>query len=155
MALADGPIKQILANPDLAVKPRHLWPTKFKHAKVQVGSQHGWNLIGHGLYKRGILRLCTKDDLIWDAHRNLLAAGSFGVGTGNNLTLEDGTLAEVLRLIANPIPSDEVQEEVVGDNGTLPWPGCWQTLLLHEEPLLFWNCEDMYASFYLFKVLLL
>ena len=68
------------------------------------------------------------------------------------IEMPDGSMAEILRLIANLIPSNEVQEQVIGDNGTLPYPGCWQSLLLESDTIVFWNTEDMQASFFLFKL---
>ena len=76
----------------------------------------------------------------------------FGVGKGKTTMMPDGSLAEILRLIANLIPSNEVQEQVIGDNGTLPYPGCWQSLLLESDTIVFWNSEDMQASFFLFEL---
>ena len=105
-----------------------------------------------GLAVRGIIRPVNKSELILDAEGNPLTCGMFGVGKGKTTMMPDGSMAEILRLIANLIPSNEVQEQVIGDNGTLPYPGCWQSLLLEPDTVVFWNSEDMQASFFLFRL---
>ena len=89
-----------------------------------VSSQEEWDRIGVGLADRCIIRPINESDLLYDEEGNPLTCGVFGVGKGKTTMMPDGSLAEILRLIANLIPSNEVQEQVIGDNGTLPYPGC-------------------------------
>ena len=151
-ALSEGRIREIIANPELIIKPRCQWPKKFKKARVMVSSQEEWDRIGVGLADRCIIRPINESDLLYDEEGNPLTCGMFGVGKGKTTMMPDGSLAEILRLIANLIPSNEVQEQVIGDNGTLPYLGCWQSLLLESDTIVFWNSEDMQDSFFLFKL---
>ena len=92
-----------------------------------VSPQEEWDRIGMGLAVRGIIRPVNKSELILDEEGNPLTCGI------KTTMMPDGSMAEILRLIANRIPSNEVQEQVIGDNGTLPYPGCWQSLLLEPD----------------------
>ena len=151
-ALSEGRIREIIANPELIIKPKCQWPRKFKKARVMVSSQEEWDRIGVGLADQCIIRPINESDVLYDEEGNPLTCGVFGVGKGKTTMMPDGSLAEILRLIANLIPSNEVQEQVIGDNGTLPYPGCWQSLLLESDTIVFWNSEDMQASLFLFKL---
>ena len=69
---------------------------------------------------------------------------------GKTTMMPDISMAEILRLIASLTPSNEVQEQVIGENGVPPYPGCWQSLLFESDTIVFWNSENMQASFFLF-----
>ena len=69
---------------------------------------------------------------------------------GKTTMMPDISMAEILRLIASLTPSNEVQEQVIGENSVPPYPGCWQSLLFESDTIVFWNFEDMQASFFLF-----
>ena len=82
----------------------------------------------------------TKKRISW------LVGYILGIGKGKITMMPDGSSAEILRLVTNLMPSNEVQEQVTGDNGTLPYPGCWHSLLLESDTIIFGNSEDMQAS---------
>ncbi len=63
----------------------------------------------------------SKSDLVYDEEENLLACGVLGIGKGKITMMPDGSSAEILRLVTDLMPSKEVQEQVTGDNGTLPY----------------------------------
>ena len=99
-----------------------------------------------GLADRSIMKPVCKGDLVCDEEENLLACGLLGIGKSKITMMPDGSSAEILRLVTNLMPSNEVQEQVTGDNGTLPYPGCWHSLLLESDTVIFGNSEDMQAS---------
>ena len=90
-----------MANPELVIKPRSQWPKKFREAKVTASSQEERDRIGMGLAVRGIIRPVNKSELILDEEGNPLTCGMFGVGKGKTAMMPDGSMAEILRLIAN------------------------------------------------------
>ena len=63
---------------------------------------------------------------------------------------DEGKELEVLRMILNLIPSNEIQIQIDGDNHTLPYHGCWSSMLLEDDQVGLWSSEDTQASFCLF-----
>ena len=69
---------------------------------------------------RSIINPVCKGHLVCDEEENLLACGLLGIGKTKITMMPDGSSAEILRLVSDLMPSKEVQEQVTGDNGTLP-----------------------------------
>lgn len=74
--------------------------------------------------------------------------GMFGVGKGD--LNESGD--ELLRLIMNLIPSNELQRTVPGDVDTLPYLGQWGSAQLLAHQVLLWSSEDIKCMFYIFRL---
>ena len=70
---------------------------------------------------RSIINPVCKGHLVCDEEENLLACGLLGIGKTKITMMPDGSSAEILRLVTDLMPSKEVQEQVTGDNGTLPY----------------------------------
>ena len=69
---------------------------------------------------RSIINPVCKGHLVCDEEENLLACELLGIGKTKITMMPDGSSAEILRLVSDLMPSKEVQEQVTGDNGTLP-----------------------------------
>ena len=69
---------------------------------------------------RSIINPVCKGHLVCDEEENLLACELLGIGKTKITMMPDGSSAEILRLVTDLMPSKEVQEQVTGDNGTLP-----------------------------------
>ena len=69
---------------------------------------------------RSIINPVCKGHLVCDEEENLLACELLGIGKTKITKMPDGSSAEILRLVSDLMPSKEVQEQVTGDNGTLP-----------------------------------
>ena len=83
----------------------------------------------------------------------VLVDGLDGVGKNkfvpNNDTHEE---AEVLRLIVNLVPSNELQEPIEGDVRTLPHLAQWNDVELLEHEILLGGAEDISCCFCVFKL---
>ena len=87
--------------------------------------------------------LMSPDELLHHNGEPLLN-GLFGVGKGKFLEADkSGRCREVLRLIINLIPSNQIMEIIEADVRALPFFGQWlgSTLLADEVGL--WTAEDM------------
>ena len=149
-SLASGEMRRLLRDPTLLVKPRSEWPAKLKKAKFRVQDAHRRE-VAMGLVERGICKIILDEEV--PTHNGVqLLQGGFGVGKGKTVEskLRPGTQVEVLRLIINAIPTNEVQTLVAGDNGTLPFVGQWLGLELDDEEELVWCSDDECSAFYLF-----
>ena len=61
-----------------------------------------------------------------------------------------GAWKEVLRLIINLVPSNELFEVSEFDTGSIPHVGQWISVELLGQELLLWSGDDMRCAFYLF-----
>ena len=76
----------------------------------------------------------------------------FGVGKHKTLTDADGTQLEILRLIINLVPSNELQEMIPGDVHTLPHFGQWSAVELLPQEVVQWTSEDAACALYVFSL---
>ena len=82
-----------------------------------------------------------------------LTNGIFGVGKGKFITCpKTQQQLELLRLIINLVPSNELQEIIKGDVDTLPHFGQWLSLELLSDEILVWGSEDISCAFYVFAL---
>ena len=88
-ALVAGRVKEILANPLEVIKPKELWPKRAKKGRIMATEEEA-KKICLGLVKRGILRIAEKEERIYDLEGNVIAAGLFGIGKGNEFEAVDG-----------------------------------------------------------------
>ena len=149
--LARGYLKKQLVDPSLSIKPRHMWPEKLKKAQVRA-SQAEWDKIAAECWKRKIFTVVEESELIWH-NGELLAAGAFGVKKGKQVWSEERQkMVEVLRLIINMTPSNELQNPITGDVRTLPTIGQWMMIEIGSDEYLAWSSEDMKCCFYIFEL---
>ena len=117
--IAEGLLRNLLANPSLSIKPIQEWPTTLPKARMRI-ERSEWELLGPELVKRKMAKPLTRSQLIYHNGRPLLN-GACGVGKGKyvkcNKTSES---LEVLRLIINLVPSNDLQIPITGDVATLP-----------------------------------
>ena len=146
--LTEGTLREILLDPERLVLPRSQWPRRFRRAKIRAPAAE-WPKLAAELVRRGILRVLEPHEAVHDSEGNRLGAGLFGVPKGQTINLSDGTLAEVLRLIVNLVPANEVMEVLPGDIHTLPYVGQWASINLDDDMVL-WSAEDLRCGFYLF-----
>ncbi len=149
LEVAEADMRKLLANPDLSVKPRDEWPEKLSKARMRI-SDSEWAILGPELVRRGLCKTLKAAELIMHNGKALLS-GAFGVGKGKWITsAKTGKLVEVLRLIINLVPSNELQIPITGDVDTLPHFGQWLGLELLRDELLVWSSEDISCAFYVF-----
>ena len=146
--LARGRIQELLANPELVVKPPELWPKKARTSRI-MASQAEVKKICQGLFERKIVRVAKPEEMIFDQEGNVIAAGLFGIGKGQEFLNEQGSLVEILRLIINMVGVNEVFEDFDGDTATLPYLGQWRALCLEKGEIFAWAGEDLKSAFYL------
>ena len=72
---------------------------------------------------------------------NRLGAGLFGVPKGQSVDVGNGCEAEVLRLIINLIPANEILEVLTSDIRNLPFFGQWSNVSMDRDMVL-WSAED-------------
>ena len=146
--LSEGRLREILLDPDKLVRPRSEWPRTFKRARVRAKPVE-WHRLAAELVRRQILRVLEDHEAVYDSEGNRLGAGLFGVPKGQSITLSSGDVAEVLRLIINLIPANEILRMLMGDVHTLPYVGQWSNVNLDGDMVL-WSAEDLRCGFYLF-----
>ena len=149
--LAEGRVKEVLADPEQFLKPKELWPTKTRRGKVMAREDEA-KMICIGLVKRKILRVADAKERIYDKDGNVIASGLFGLGKGVEFTSLDGRLLEILRLIINMVGPNEVIEDFEGDTSTLPYLGQWRATTLQRGEIFRWSGEDLRSAFYLLKL---
>ena len=99
------------------------------------------------MVERNLCTLLDYEEVFGWSNRKLLS-GMFGVPKLEKT--EQGI--EIMRLIMNLIPLNELCHGAEGDLATLPMIGQISSLhiLLHER--LFWSSEDLRCMFYLFRI---
>ena len=117
-----------------------------------MASQEEIKKICQGLFERKIVRVAKPEERIYDQQGNVIAAGLFGIGKGQEFRSERGILLEVLRLIINMVSSNEVFEDFDGDTATLPYLGQWRALCLAKGEIFAWAGEDLKSAFYLLRL---
>ena len=149
--LVDSRLGERLLHPELSVKPRNEWPEKLSTARMRI-SREDWLLLAEELLKRKICRAILPKDMIQHNGR-YLTNGIFGVGKGKFITCpKTQQQLELLRLIINLVPSNELQEIIKGDVDTLPHFGQWLSLELLSDEILVWGSEDISCAFYVFAL---
>ena len=82
-----------------------------------------------------------------------LLNGAFGVTKGKTVWSDESQAeTEVLRLIINLTPSNQLQRPITGDVKSLPCPAQWCMLELDGTEHLVWSSEDMRCCFYIFNL---
>ena len=147
--LAEGRMKELLLNPELSTLPMAEWPPDIKSAQVKAVSDEEIIKIAVGLHDRGILRVADEDERLIGPSGRAIYQGAFGVSKGKKLK---GTALDILRLIINLVPSNQVQLMIKGDNRTLPYLGQWCGCLVEENELVVWSSEDVKCCFYVFRL---
>ena len=151
MELCDDAIRPLLLDPALSIRPRSEWPNKLTKARMRIKPSE-WERLGPILVERGICTTLTESELVTHNGDKLLN-GVFGVGKKKWVTGADsGETVEVLRLIVNMVPSNELQVPMVADTGTLPHFGQWRGLELLPDEVLIWSSEDINCAFYVFRI---
>jgi len=149
--LASGEMRNLLANPLLNIKPREEWPTELPRARMRIAKDE-WMLLGPELVKRKLMKPVHRDELVYHNGKALLN-GIFGVSKGKTVKSESrGCDVDILRLIINLVPSNELQWPIGGDVDTLPHFGQWSGLELLDDEVLVWNSEDIQCAFYVFQL---
>ena len=116
-----------------------------KPPKVMV-PQESWDEVCEGLLQKGICSLIAEED-VYRVQGKLLLNGLFGVSKGE---FHEG--AEVMRLIMNLIPLNQICKGIEGDVATLPtWAGM-SAFQLHPYEDLVISSEDVRCFFYIFRV---
>ena len=149
--LCTAGVREYLIHPSLALKPKEDWPSRPKKVKTMIcpGEEV---LIAKGLEEyRLVVPLWLRDILSWGGFP--LLNGLFGVGKGEYLEgMPEDDLHEILRLIMNLIPLNEICLTAEGDVALLPFAGQWSNLQLLSDQVLLWSAEDLRCFFYLFEV---
>jgi len=149
--LCDASLRPLLEDPMLSIRPRSEWPEKLTKARMKIKPDE-WEKLGPILVERGICSTLAESELIVHKGDKLLN-GIFGVGKKKWITSpETGQTVEVLRLIVNMVPSNELQVPMTADTGTLPHFGQWKGLELLPDEILIWSSEDINCAFYVFKI---
>jgi len=151
LELCDGGLRDLLLDPSLSVRPRSEWPARLTKARMRI-QPAAWLELGPELVKRGICTTLKAEQLVTHNGDKLLN-GVFGVGKKKWVTsAKTGKQVEVLRLIVNMVPSNELQVPIVADTGTLPHFGQWMGIELLDDEILTWSSEDINCAFYVFRI---
>jgi hypothetical protein len=144
--VSTGGIKEYLTDFDISLKPNDLWPKVPSVAKVHC-SDDDWYILGQELVEHGLCGLVDGSEVFSWSNKKLLS-GMFGVSKHEF----DEKGVEIMRLIMNLIPLNQICHHAEGDLSTLPMLGQVTSLhiLLHER--VFWSSEDLRCMFYLFRV---
>ena len=149
--LCDEVTRNLLLNPEANMKPREEWPPQLAQARMRI-SDVEWLKLAPELVRRRICGVVEPSDLIVHNGRPLLS-GMFGVSKGKTITdPATGAEVDVLRLIINLVPSNELQLPIVGDVSTLPHFAQWIGLELLPDEKLAWSAEDIQCAFYIFRL---
>ena len=106
----------------------------------------GWERFCRGLLELGIFDKVHEDDL-YKVHGKPILNGLFGVSKG-----EYENQFEVMRIIMNLVPINQVCRSLEGDVATLPtWAGMTPLCLMPNENLIV-SSEDVRCFFYIFKI---
>ena len=106
----------------------------------------GWERFCRGLLELGIFDKVHEDDL-YKVHGKPILNGLFGVSKG-----EYENQFEVMRIIMNLVPINQVCRSLEGDVATLPtWAGMTPLCLMPSENLIV-SSEDVRCFFYIFKI---
>lgn len=145
--VARDDVKAWLCNPWLAMKPREVWPSVPKSAKINCNRAE-WVSICSELYKRNIIVPIDEQDIF--------SVGGVRVLNGAFAVLKRGDPApgqsRVTRLIMNFIPSNEFQVLKGGDMGTLAGSTSWCGLQLPPSHVLLWSGDDQKGAYYAWKL---
>ena len=104
-----------------------------------------WEVIASELVARGILEPVAWED-IEEVDGEKVLNGMFGVRKPSEP--DGGTL----RLVMNMIPSNWMQQTIVGDMDVLPHASQWHGLVLEEGEFLLWSEEDQKCCFYVYRL---
>ena len=105
-------------DPSSILIPREEWPVKFKQARMRIEHEE-WVILAKELLDRNICKVLRKDQLI-EHNGSCLLNGIFSVGKNKFIVDENSQSLEVLRLIINLVPSNEIQSSIDADVGALP-----------------------------------
>ena len=149
LELATGRMKELLLKPELSVLPVAEWPDRLPRAQIRAEPQE-WAKITAGLVARNICSVIPAEEVLW--HRGqVVGSGAFGVGKKKWLPAGDGQpKREILRLIANLVPSNSIQRCISGDITSLPYFSKWGLLELEADEQLCWSGEDVQCCFFVF-----
>ena len=151
LELCDGGLRELLMDPSLSVRPRSEWPDRLTKARMRIKPE-AWKELAPMLVERGICTTLKESDLVTHNGDKLLN-GVFGVGKKKWVTSKStGKQVEVLRLIVNMVPSNELQIPIIADTATLPHFGQWMGLELLDDEILTWSSEDINCAFYVFRI---
>ena len=142
--LAQGGVREALLRPDLCLKVREDWPDCPASAKIRSSDEERLK-IGAGLLRHGVCKLIRLEDVI-TCNGIPVLNGMFGVRKPSEP--DGGTL----RLVMNMIPSNWMQQTIVGDMDVLPHASQWHGLVLEEGEFLLWSEEDQKCCFYVYRL---
>ena len=149
--IAEGPPRNLLANPSSSIKLIEEWAAALPKAKMRI-SKEEWMKLGPELVRRRMAKPIKHSQLIYHNGRPL-HNGALGVGKGKLIKCNaTGVSLEVLRPIINLAPSNDLQIPILGDVATLPHFGQWQGLELLDNEVLVWDSEDIQCAFYVFNL---
>ena len=149
--LATPRLRALLEDPSLSVKPRSEWPRKLRKARMRIARDE-WHQLGAELVRREVVLPMLAEDLVYH-NGDYLLNGIFGVGKGTYLEgHQDDPRYEILRLIINLVPSNELQTMIQGDIETLPHFSQWACLELMSSENFAWTSEDVKCAFYVFTL---
>ena len=140
----------MIHDPWKSMKPLEDWPERLRTARSLINTMEDLELIASGLYQPSMTRIVEPSEIIYDRFGNALSGAFFGVG--KDQFLEDDPLLQILSLISNLVPRNEVQQKIHGDNASLPYCGQWRSLLARKGDASYLCSEDMKACSFLFQL---
>ena len=148
-SLASDEMRPWILDPSLSVKPFAQWPRRFRRSYVRCKPGELPGLI-RGLFRHKVINFLSDDELVYDSTGRPLTNGLFGVPKGDITAKDYDPDTAVLRLIISLVPSNEVQNVILGEIRSLPVFTQWAVIELLEREYFVFSAEDMKAAFYLF-----
>ncbi len=145
LELAEGRMREVIAQPELSAKDRCECPPRLRQART-MATEEEWHRIAAGLRQRNIAALLEGSDVIWHAGE-AFGAGLFGVPQGKKERCSDGVEREVLRTITNFQLANELHEIIEADIAGFPFLGQWAMFRVELEEQLQWSSEDVRCCF--------
>ena len=143
-------LKDWVRDPWRSVKPRSEWPRRLRKAYVRAKPGE-WQKILEGLRGRQIVEMLSDDELIYHRGEPLLN-GAFGVYKEDSAKDGFDAATAPLRLIANLMPSNDLQFVIPAEIHRLPMFSQWMLFELWNREIVVLDSEDMTCAFYLFEL---
>ena len=143
-----GEAKEALTDPHKWVLPYDKQPDRTKKSVVRA-SDTEWEKICEAGFKRGMFCYVNDADVPKDKAGFLVVNGAGGVHKAKQI---GNKVVDCQRFISILIPSNEILEELPGEQDSLPYIGQLTALHLGEGQELYLESEDFQSAFNLFRV---
>eukprot|EP00971_Amphidinium_carterae_P349028 6490806-Amphidinium_carterae.1 len=149
-SLVSASTRAWLLDPSLMLLPPEEFPCPLPSASVLVESASEFDAVVRECFIRGLMEPTSASQAFQVRGRPLLN-GLFGVHK-KFLTLPDGHVARVLRLITNLIPCNALLKPYVGASQRMGYAPLWSQIHLESNEVLLLYSEDQSNCFHLYSM---